>query len=299
MPTLTHIRTPTLEIAFEDSGPHGADPVILLHGFPYDPRAFDGMIAPLTAAGFRTIVPYLRGFGPTRFLSAETPRSGQQAALANDLRELMDALALPVAALCGYDWGGRAACIAAALWPERVRCLVSMNGYLVQDIPNSGQPASPEQEHRFWYMYYFNTPRGEAGLTAHRRALCKLLWRQWSPHWDFDDATYDRSAASFDNPDFVDIVIHSYRHRLDAAPGDPALQDIEDRLTRRPPIPVPTINLHGDADGVGRPPAIDTHGKFFTGPYERRIVARGGHNMPQEMPGVVAGAMLELLKVTA
>src|SRR5271166_848417 len=196
---LERVRTATLEIACEDSGPRDGAPVLLMHGFPYDPRAYDDVAARLVAAGCRAIVPYLRGFGPTRFLSLDTPRSGQQAALGNDLRELMDALDLRKAALVGYDWGGRACCIVAALWPERVRCLVSACGYNIQDIAGSRRPLPPDQEHRYWYQYYFHTERGRAGLTVNRRELCRLLWRLWSPHWTFDAATYERSAASFDN----------------------------------------------------------------------------------------------------
>ena len=294
-PILKHIQTPTLDIAYEESGPPGGEPVILLHGFPYDVRAYDAMLPPLTAAGCRTIVPYLRGFGPTRFLASDSLRSGQQAALGNDLKALMDALGMKTAALVGYDWGGRAACIAAALWPERVRCLVSINGYNIQNIATATQPLAPAQEHRFWYMYYFNTERGRAGLRENRRALCKLLWRLWSPNWVFDDATFERSAVAFDNPDFVDVVIHSYRHRIGNATGDPALEPLEQRLAATLPIAVPTINLYGEADGVAPPPATDGHARFFTGRYDRRIVPRAGHNMPQEEPDIVAGALLELM----
>ena len=247
---LKRIRTSTLEIAYEESGPPDGAPVILLHGWPYDPRVYDGMIAKLSAAKCRSIVPYLRGFGPTRFLSAATPRSGQQAALANDLKEFMDALAIKSAALVGYDWGGRAACIVAALWPDRARCLVTGNGYNIQDIPNANKPAAPEQELRYWYQYYFHTERGRAGLTQNRRAFIRLLWQLWSPNWPFDDATFERSAPSWDNPDFVEVTIQSYRHRYGNAPGDPALEPIEKQLAAQPAIPVPTIVLQGDANGV-------------------------------------------------
>src|SRR5439155_4103448 len=204
-------------------------PVVLLHGFPYDPRAYDDIVPRLIAAGCRAIVPYLRGYGPTRFLSADTPRSGQQAALGKDLLDLLDALHLPRAALAGYDWGGRAACIVAVLWPERVRCLVSVGGYNIQDIAASATPGPPEHEHRLWYQYYFHTDRGRAGLEANRHALGKLLWQLWSPNWQFGSATYDQTAMSFDNPDFVDVVVHSYRHRYGYAPGDPGLEPIEQR----------------------------------------------------------------------
>jgi len=295
---MERIRTPSLEIACEISGPTDGVPVILLHGWPYDPRTYDAMLAPLAAAGCRAIVPFLRGFGATRFLSSATPRSGQQAALGHDLIALMDALALPRAALVGYDWGGRAACIVAALWPERVRCLVTGNGYNIQDIARSGVPASPEQEHRFWYQYYFHTERGRAGLAANRREFCRLIWRLWSPNWAFDDPTFERTASSFDNPDFVDVTIQSYRHRFGNAPGDPALEPIEQRLAVRPTIAAPTIVLHGEANGVGPPETSAGHARFFTGPYQRRVIARAGHNLPQEAPEVVTAAALDLIKAT-
>jgi pimeloyl-ACP methyl ester carboxylesterase len=292
---IRHIRTNTLDIAYEESGPQTGFPVLLMHGFPYDPRAFDEVTPPLVMNGYRAIVPYLRGYGPTRFLSAATPRSGQQAALGTDLLALMDALKLPSAALAGYDWGGRAACVVAALWPERVRCLVSANGYTIQDIPASAMPATPEQEHRLWYQYYFHTERGRAGLQANRHDLCKLLWRLWSPNWAFDDATYERTAASFDNPDFVDVVIQSYRHRYGYAPGDPALEPIEQQLAKLPKIAAPTIVLQGEEDGVNSAAATDTQARYFTGRYQRRLLAKIGHNVPQEAPQAVAAALLDLL----
>jgi pimeloyl-ACP methyl ester carboxylesterase len=294
---IKRIRTGTLEIAYEESGPQSGIPVLLMHGFPYDPRAYDEMVPPLVAAGCRTIVPYLRGYGATRFLAAQTPRSGQQAALGNDLLELMDALRLPNAALVGYDWGGRAACVVAALWPERVRCLISATGYTIQDIAASAIPVAPEQEHRLWYQYYFHTERGRAGLQANRHELCKLLWRLWSPNWKFDDATYERTAASFDNPDFVNVVIQSYRHRYGYAPGDPALEPIEKRLAVQPKIAAPTIVLQGEGDGVNAPEASATHARFFTGRYERRLLPAIGHNVPQEAPAATAAAVLELLSL--
>ena len=295
-PLLKRASTSTLEIAYEESGPATGVPVLLMHGFPYDPRCYDEVVPPLVAAGYRAIVPYLRGYGETRFLAASTPRSGQQAALGQDLLDLMDALGLPNAALAGFDWGGRAACIVAALWPERVRCLVSANGYNIQDIAGSVRPAPPEQEHRLWYQYYFHTERGRAGLAANRHALCKLLWQLWSPNWKFDDATFARSAASFDNPDFVDVVIQSYRHRYGYAPGDPALEAIEQRLAARPPITVPSIVLQGEGDGVATATRADTQARFFTGPYQRRLIPRIGHDVPQEAPQETAAAVLELLR---
>ena len=293
---IKRVRTKTLEIAYEESGPDSGFPVLLMHGFPYDPRCYDEVVPPLVARGARAIVPYLRGYGPTRFLSAETMRAGQQAAIGQDLLDLMDELALPRAVLVGFDWGGRAACVVAALWPERVKGLVVANGYSIQDIAASKSPAPPAQENRLWYQYYFHNERGRAGLTANRAELCKLLWRLWSPNWKFDDATYERTAKSFDNPDFVDIVIHSYRHRFGYAPGDPTFEAIERRLAAQPPISVPTIVIQGEGDGVnlagGASPAQQ---RFFTGRYERRLVPVIGHDVPQEAPADVARAVLELI----
>jgi pimeloyl-ACP methyl ester carboxylesterase len=298
-PPIRHIRTPTLEIAYHEHGPPHGDPVILLHGFPYDPSGYDEMARKLAARNYRIIVPYLRGYGPTRFLSAQTMRSGQQGALARDLLELMDALSIPRAALMGYDWGGRAACIVAALWPERVRALVTGTGYNIQDIAASVAPAAPEKEHRDWYQYYFHTARGRAGLAAKRFEFCKLLWRLWSPTHRFDKAAYARGAAAFDNPDFVEIVIHSYRHRFGYAPGDPALEEIEQALARQPAIAAPTIALWGADDGVDPPPDVDADAARFTGPYERRILPGIGHNIPQEAPDATIAALLALIESSA
>jgi pimeloyl-ACP methyl ester carboxylesterase len=288
------VRTSTLEVAFEESGGADGTPVILLHGWPYDPRCYDAVVPLLVAAGCRVIVPYLRGFGPTRFLSVDTPRSGQQAALGNDLREFLDTLGIGRAVLAGYDWGGRAACIVAALWPERVIGLVTGNGYNIQDIAASVMPVAPAQEHRFWYQYYFHTERGRAGLTQNRRALIRYIWQIWSPLWTFDDATYERSAASFDNPDFVDVTIQSYRHRFGCAPGDPALGAIEQQLAAQPKIAVPTIALQGEVDGIQPPAASEQHQRFSTGPFTRRVLPRVGHNPPAEAPQAFADAVLEL-----
>jgi pimeloyl-ACP methyl ester carboxylesterase len=266
----------------------------LLHGFPYDVHVFDEVSPLLAEAGCKVYVPYLRGYGPTRFLSEKTPRSGQQAALAKDLEDLLDALNIGQATLAGHDWGGRAACIVAALWPERVHGLVTQGGYNLQDIAASLKPAPPEQEHRLWYQYYFHTERGRAGLTANRYALCQLLWRLWSPTWSFSEETYARSADSFDNPDFVDVVIQSYRHRYAYAPGDPALEDIETALAQRPRIRVPTIALYGVDDGVNALPPAAESDPHFTGPYTRRDIAGAGHNVPQERPRAFAEAVLQL-----
>jgi pimeloyl-ACP methyl ester carboxylesterase len=291
-----YVRTAVLDVACEQSGPEDAPPVLLLHGFPYDPRGYDEVAAIINAAGFRTLVPYLRGYGGTRFLSADTPRSGEQAALGQDLLELLDALRIRRAVLAGYDWGGRAACVVSALWPERVAGLVSCTGYNIQDIPNSTKPADPEQEARLWYQYYFHTGRGRNGLIEKRRALCRLLWKMWSPTWAFDDATFTRTAASFDNEDFVDVVIHSYRHRFGSVAGDPRYASVEGRLANQPKIQVPAINLHGAADGVMPPALSEGHAKYFTGPYQRRVLPNVGHNVPQESPQAFADAVLELCK---
>ena len=291
MPTFSH---GSVEIAYLDEGQ--GDPIILLHGFPYDPSGYDEMAQKLAARGYRIIVPYLRGYGPTRFLSAETIRSGQQGAMGRDLRDLMDALAISRAALMGYDWGGRAACVVAALWPERVRALVTGAGYSIQDIAASVTPAAPETEHQNWYQYYFHGARGRDGLAANRAAFCKLLWRLWSPSWAFDDVVYARTATSFDNPDFVDVVIHSYRHRFGYASGDPAFEAIERQLARQPTIAVPTISLCGADDGVGPPPEVDGDAHRFIGRYQRRLLPGVGHNIPQEAPDATIAALLTLLR---
>jgi pimeloyl-ACP methyl ester carboxylesterase len=292
--TVREVRTPALEIAYEESGPAEGPPVVLLHGFPDDVRAYDGVAPPLAAAGWRVLVPYLRGYGPTRFLDPRTPRSGQQAALGHDLKDFLDALGLERASLAGYDWGGRAACIVAALWPERVAALVSIGGYNIQNIAQSSEPAAPDREYRLWYQWYFHTERGRAGLAANRRPLCRLLWQLWSPNWRFDDATYERTAVSFDNRDFVEVVIQSYRHRFGLAPGDPSLEAIEDRLAAQPLITVPTIVLHGACDGVSLPESSEAHVRFFTGPYQRRVMPVAGHFLPQEAPLAVVDALSEL-----
>jgi len=297
--SLKHAHTGVLDIAYEESGPQDGTPVLLMHGWPYDPRTYDDVVPLLAAAGCRAIAPYLRGFGPTRFLSAGTPRSGQQAALGNDLKEFMDVLGIERAVLAGYDWGGRAACVVAALWPERVRGLVTGDGYNIQDIANANRPAAAEQEYRFWYQYYFNTERGRAGLAANRRALVHLIWRLWSPEWRFDDAVFERSAASWDNADFVDVTIQSYRHRYGNAPGDPALEPIERRLVAQPPIQAPTIALHGEANGLMVSDRWADHQRHFTGRRENRLIPGVGHNLPAEAPEAMAAAVLELVGATS
>ena len=290
---MEHRPAGVLDVAYLDVGPKDGAPVILLHGFPYDAHAYDEAARHLAAAGRRCIVPFLRGYGPTRFRSADTPRSGQQAALGADLLALMDALAIPDAVLAGYDWGGRAACIVAALWPERVRGLVSCGaGYNIQDIAKAGIPVPPEEVYRYWYQYYFHSERGRAGLQANRATLCRLIWRLWSPTWAFDEATFARSALAFENPDFVEIVIHSYRHRFGGIPGDPALDAIENRLAEQPDIGVPCIVLQGADDGVDPPEAADHAASHFAGPYRRLIIPGAGHNLPQEAPAAFADAVL-------
>ncbi len=283
-----------LEIAYRQAGPADGPVVILLHGWPSDVHDYDDVVPPLAAAGYRVLVPWLRGFGATRFLDDATPRSGQQAALGADVRDFMDALGIPSAILAGYDWGGRAACVVAALWPERVTGLVAITGYGIQDIAASGNPGSAEQEHRYWYQWYFHTERGRAGLTANRGELTRLLWRLWSPNWTFDDATLAATTASFDNPDFVDVTIQSYRHRYGNAAGDPAYDDLEARLAAQPTIAVPTIVLHGEDDGVGSPAGSIPRDKLLTGLIERRQLPLAGHFLSRENPDDVVAAVVRL-----
>jgi pimeloyl-ACP methyl ester carboxylesterase len=292
------VDTTALRIGYEDSGSPSGFPVILLHGFPDDVRAFDGVVPPLAAAGHRALVPYLRGYGPTRFRDPGAPGMAEQAAIGQDVIDFADALRLPQFAVVGYDWGGRAAAIAAALHRERVRAAVLIGGYTVQNTLSSGLPGSPEAEHRAWYQWYFNTERGRAGLQANRRALCRYLWRTWSPTWRFDDATYDRTAASFDNPDFVDVVIHSYRHRHGNAPGEPRFKDMEAQLAKRPPVAAPTITLYGADDGIGGSPAEATPAEKAVLPalVAHRLIAGVGHFMPRERPEAVSSAILELVR---
>ena len=295
---LRRIEAGVLNVAYEESGAPGGRPVLLLHGFPYDVHAYDEVAALLASAGCRVIAPYLRGYGPTRFLSPRTPRSGQQAVLAHDLLSLMDALQIRSGVLAGYDWGGRAACIVAALWPDRVTGLVSGEGYNIQDIPRSTQPLDPDRESRLWYQYYFHSERGRAGLEKHRYELCRLLWRLWSPNWHFDEGTYERTAASFDNPDFVAVVIHSYRHRFMLAAGDEAVEATERSLTEQPSITVPTVVLHGKDDGVTPVATSEADSRFFRAAYERRVIPLAGHNLPQEAPREFSAAVLALVDQT-
>ena len=288
------VGTGLLDIALLETGPADGPTVVLLHGFPDDPLAYQAVAPALAGEGWRVLMPWLRGYGGTRFRDPATPRSGQQAALGADLLALLDALGIERAVLGGYDWGGRAACIVAALWPERVRGLVSVTGYNIQDIAAAARPGPAEQELRYWYHWYFHTERGRAGLAANRREICRLLWRLWSPNWDFAPATFDRVADSFDTPDFVDVVIQSYRHRYAAAPGDPALETIERHLAARPPITVPTVILHGASDGVTPMADPAAEAAHFTGPMTRRVLPRVGHFLPHEAPEAMAQAVRDV-----
>jgi pimeloyl-ACP methyl ester carboxylesterase len=298
MPTSFTLRTPTLEIGYEAHGDAPGFPIVLLHGFPDDTRAWDAVAPPLAAAGYRVLIPYLRGYGPTHFLDPAAPRMAQQAAIAQDLLDFMDALGLEGAGLAGYDWGGRAACITAIMAPERVRALVTIGGYNVQNTLALPPPVSAEEERALWYQWYFNTERGRVGLEQHRRGICRLLWREWSPNWRFDDATFDRTAPSFDNPDFVPVVIHSYRHRHGNAPSDPRFNQVERHLATRPPITVPTIVLHGAEDTVSPPHRSAGHMALFPAGTARHVVAGAGHFMPREQPRAVVDALLTLLSHT-
>jgi pimeloyl-ACP methyl ester carboxylesterase len=294
------IDTPILNIAYEETGNPQGFPIILLHGFPDDIHAWDDVAPPLAKAGHRVLVPWLRGYGPTRFLDPAAPRMAEQAAIGQDLIDFADALKLPRFAVSGFDWGGRAASVTAALHPDRVRAAVLIAGYSIQNIFAGPRPGPPEAEKRIWYQYYFNTERGRAGLKANRRSLCKLLWQDWSPTWHFTDDTYDRTAPSFDNPDFVDVVIHSYRHRLGNAPGEPRFEAVERQLAQRPKIEVPTIVLHGADDALDRVPAETPPAEraSFPAMIARRMVAGSGHFMPREKPEAVSSAILESLAST-
>jgi pimeloyl-ACP methyl ester carboxylesterase len=285
-----------LRVSYFTTGPVDGPAVVLLHGFPYDIHAYAEVAPILAGAGCRVIVPFLRGFGPTRFLDAATPRSGEQAALGADLLALLDALGIGRAVLAGYDWGGRAACVVAALWPQRCAGLVSCNSYNIQDIAAAMEPDAPDREHGLWYQYYFHSERGRAGLERHRHAFIRLLWQLWSPSWRFDDAVFARSASAFDNPDFLDVVIHSYRHRFGLVAGDPAHAGIERRLAAQPAITVPAITFDGADDGVRPPSAAAAHAHRFAAPRSHHVLPGVGHDVPQEAPRVFADAVLELVR---
>jgi len=293
-PPLKQIDAGLLNVGYAELGPAGGPAVILLHGWPYDIYSYVDVAPVLAAAGYRVIVPYLRGFGTTRFLSSETVRNGQQAVLGVDVIALMDALKIEKAILGGYDWGGRAADIVAALWPERCKGLVSVSGYLVVDRVASQQPLPPAAELTWWYQYYFATERGRLGYDRYRRDFAKLIWKSASPRWEFDDATFERSAAAFDNPDHVALVIHDYRWRINLAPGEPQYDALEHRLDQLTTVTVPTITLEGDANGAPHPePAA--YAKKFSGKYAHRLIKGGiGHNLPQEAPQAFAQAVIDV-----
>jgi pimeloyl-ACP methyl ester carboxylesterase len=290
------IETSVLSIGYVESGNPAGIPIILLHGFPDDVHAFDDVMPPLAKAGHRVLVPYLRGYGPTRFRDASSPRMAEQAAIGQDVMDFADALKLQQFAVVGFDWGGRASSIAAALHPDRVRAAVLIGGYTIQNTVAASLPSSPAAERAIWYQYYFNTERGRAGLEMNRRVLCRFLWETWSPTWHFTDETYNRTAPSFDNPDFVDVVVHSYRHRIGNAPGEPRFQEMERKLADRPKITVPTITLYGADDGIARPAAENPNERNqIPGLIARRVIAGAGHFLPREKPEAVSSAVLEVL----
>jgi pimeloyl-ACP methyl ester carboxylesterase len=291
---LKQIDAGLLNVGYAEAGPTDGPAVLLLHGWPYDIHSFVDVAPLLASAGYRVIVPYLRGYGTTRFLSNDTVRNGQQAAVAVDAIALMDALNIEQATIGGFDWGGRTADIIAALWPERCKALVSVSGYLIGSQESGKMPLPPKAELQWWYQYYFATDRGRQGYDKYRHDFSKLIWQLASPKWDFDDATFDRTAASFDNPDHVAIVIHNYRWRLALAEGEPKYDDLERRLAAAPVITVPTITMEGDANGAPHPEPSAYRDKF-TGKYANRIIKGGiGHNLPQEAPQAFAEAIIQV-----
>jgi pimeloyl-ACP methyl ester carboxylesterase len=291
---LKQIDAGVLNVGYAETGPADGPAVILLHGWPYDIHSFDDVAPLLALKGYRVIVPYLRGFGTTRFLSSETPRNGQPSAIALDIIVLMDALKIKKAILAGFDWGARTACIIAALWPERCAGLVSVSGYLIGSQEAGKMPLPPKAELQWWYQYYFATERGRAGYDKYRHDFAKLIWQNASPKWNFDDATFDRSAASFNNPDHVQIVIDNYRWRLGLADGESKYNELEKRLAAGPIITVPTITLEGEANGAPHPDA-GSYAKKFTGKYLHRTITGGiGHNLPQEAPQDFAKAVIDV-----
>ena len=291
---LKQIDAGVLHVGYAEAGPAAGPAVILLHGWPYDIYSYVDVAPLLAAAGYRVIVPYLRGYGTTRFLSNATPRNGQQSVLAVDTIALMDALKIEKAIVAGYDWGARTVNIIAALWPERCKAMVSVSGYLIGSREINKMPLPPKAELAWWYQFYFATERGQAGYEKYRREFAKLIWQLASPQWDFDDATFDRSAASFDNPDHVSIVMHNYRWRLSLAEGEQQYDALEKRLAQGPVISVPTITLEGDANGAPHPDA-SAYATKFSGTYAHRVITGGiGHNLPQEAPQAFAEAVLEV-----
>ncbi len=291
---LKQIDAGLLNVGYAEAGPSSGPAVILLHGWPYDIYSFVDVAPLLASAGYRVIIPYLRGYGTTRFLSGQTLRNGQQSVVAIDIIALMDALNLQTAIIAGFDWGARTANIIAALWPERCKAMVSVSGYLIGSQASNEIPLPPKAELAWWYQYYFATERGRAGYEKYRHDFAKLIWQLASPKWDFDDATFDRSAASFDNPDHVDIVIHNYRWRIGLAEGEPKYDDPEKRLAQAPVITVPTITLEGDANGAPHPDP-SSYAKRFSGKYANRIITGGiGHNLPQEAPEAFAKAIVDV-----
>jgi pimeloyl-ACP methyl ester carboxylesterase len=281
-----------LNVGYAEAGPADGQPVILLHGWPYDIHSYADVSAILAAQGFRVIVPFLRGFGSTRFLSKDTFRNGQQAATAHDLVGLMDALRIDTAILGGYDWGSRIANVVAALWPQRCAGLVAVSGYIVVDLAANREPLPPQAEYGWWYQYYFATPRGELGYRRNTKDFNRLIWEKASPRWHFDDSTYDLSAASFDNPDHADVVLHNYRWRLSLAPGEDRYGADEQRLAAKPPVTVPTITIGSDFDGTAKDGAI--YRATYTGPYQHRTLDGIGHNVPQEAPRQFAAAIADV-----
>jgi pimeloyl-ACP methyl ester carboxylesterase len=292
--SLRQVEAGLLNVGYAEVGPADGPAVILLHGWPYDIHSYAEVAPALAAEGFRVLVPYLRGYGTTRFLSEETFRNGEQAALAVDVIAFMDALEVDRAIVAGFDWGARTADIVAALWPERCKGLVAVSGYLIGSQEAGQQPLPPEAELQWWYQYYFATERGRAGYEKYRRDFAKLIWRIASPKWNFDDATFDRSAAAFDNPDHVAIAIHNYRWRLGLAEGEPAYDELEQRLAEAPVIGVPTITLEGDANGAPHPDPSSYAGKFAGGYSHRTIDGGIGHNLPQEAPEAFAKAVIDV-----
>ena len=290
---LNQIDAGLLSVGYVAAGPADGPAVILVHGWPYDIHSYVEVAPLLAAEGYRVIVPYVRGYGTTRFLSDETFRNGQQSALAVDTIALMDALEIETAVLAGFDWGARSVDVVAALWPERCKALVSVSGYLIGSQEAGNSPLPPEAERQWWYQFYFSTERGRVGYDKYRRDFAKLIWWTASPKWDFDDATFERSAASFDNPDHVEIAIHNYRWRLGLAEGEANYDELEERLAEAPEIAVPTITLEGDANGAPHPEP-DTYAKKFVGRYSHRTLTGGiGHNLPQEAPEAFAEAVIE------